>query len=77
MKQYKILKKYENTTKKDLKGTHRGNPWTPLEMKGVISSRHPSAEVTAERLVQIESGKCFPEVRKVIQSKQFLKQKGG
>ena len=46
-------------------------------MKGVISSRHPSAEVTAERLVQIESGRCFPEDRKMIQSKQFLKQKGG
>ena len=52
---------------------HGGNPWAPLEMKGVTSSRHPSAEVTAERLVQIESGRCFPEVRKTIQSKQFLK----
>ena len=59
------------------KGAHGGNPWTPLEMKGVISSRHPSAEVMAERLVWMESGTCFPEVRKAIQSKQFLKQKGG
>ena len=48
-----------------------------MEMKGVISSRHPCAEVMAERLVQIESGKCFPEVKKAIQSKQFLKQKRG
>ena len=57
-----------------------GNPWAPLEMKGVTSSRHPSAEVTAERLVQMESGRCFPEVRKTIQSKQFpgtFKKKGG
>ena len=54
------------------KGAHRSNPWTPLEMNGVISSRHPSAEVMAERLVQMESGRCFPEVRKAIQSKQFL-----
>ena len=54
-----------------------GNPWVPLEMKGVTSSRHPSVEVMAERLVRIESGKCFPEVRKVIQSRQFLKQKKG
>ena len=52
-----------------------GQSWVPLEMKGVTSSRHPSAEVMAERLVWIESGKCFPEVRKVIQSRQFLKQK--
>ena len=59
------------------KRAHGGNPWTPLEMKGVISSRHPSVEVMAERLVWIESGRCFPEVRKAIQSKQFLKQKGG
>ena len=51
---------------------HKGNPWAPLEMKGVTSSRHPSAEVMAERLVQMESGRCFPEVRKAIQSKQFL-----
>ena len=55
------------------KRTHGGNPWAPLEMNGVKSSRHPSAEVMAERLVQMESGKCFPEVRKAIQSKQFLK----
>ena len=55
------------------KGAHGGNPWTPLEMNGVISSRPPSAEVMAERLVQMESGRCFPEVRKAIQSKQFLK----
>ena len=34
---------------------HGGNPWAPLEMKGVTSSRHPSAEVTAERLVRMES----------------------
>ena len=52
---------------------HGGNPWVPLEMKGVTSSRHPSAEVTAERLVWMESGRCFPEVRKTIQSRQFLK----
>ena len=52
---------------------HRGNPWVHLEMKGVTSSRHPSAEVTVERLVRMESGRCFPEVRKTIQSKQFLK----
>ena len=39
----------------------------------VTSSRHPSVEVMAERLIQIESGRCFPEVRKTIQSKQFLK----
>ena len=51
---------------------HEGRSWTPLEMNGVISSRHPSAEVTEERLVQIESGRCHPEVRKAIQSKQFL-----
>ena len=50
-----------------------GNPWIPLEMKGVTSSRHPSAEVTAERLVRMESGRCFPDIRKTIQSKQFLK----
>ena len=54
------------------KKSSRGNPWTPLEMNGVISSRHPSAEVMVERLVQMESGRCFPEVRKAIQSKQFL-----
>ena len=54
------------------KRVHGGNPWTPLEMNGVISSRHPSAEVMAERLVWIESGRCFPEVRKAIQSKEFL-----
>ena len=52
---------------------HGGDPWVHLEMKGVTSSRHPSAEVMAERLVQMESGRCFPEVRKTIQSKQFLK----
>ena len=51
---------------------HGGNPWTPLEMNGVTSSRYPSVEVMAERLVQIESGRCFPGVRKAIQSKQFL-----
>ena len=55
------------------KRAHGGNPWTPLEMNGVISSRHPSVEVMAERLVWMESGRCFPEVRKAIQSKQFLK----
>ena len=55
------------------KRTHGGNPWAPLEMNGVTSSRHPSAEVMAERLVWIESGRCFPEVRKAIQSKRFLK----
>ena len=32
------------------KGAHGGNPWTPLEMNGVTGSRHPSAEVMAERL---------------------------
>ena len=53
------------------KRAHRGNPWTPLEMNEVI--RHPSVEVMAERLVRMESGRCFPEVRKAIQSKQFLK----
>ena len=42
-------------------------------MKGVTSSRHSSAEVTAERLVRMESGRCFPEDRKTIQSKQLLK----
>ena len=52
---------------------HGGNPWVPLEMKGVTSLRHPSAEVIAERLVRMESGRCFPEVRKIIQSRQFLK----
>ena len=52
---------------------HGGNPGIPSEMNGVISSRHPSVEVVAERLVWIESGRCFPEVRKAIQSKQFLK----
>ena len=52
---------------------HKGSPWVHLEIKGMTSSRHPSAEVTAERLVQMESGRCFPEVRKTIQSKQFLK----
>ena len=59
------------------KRAHGGNPWSPLEMKGVTSSKHPSAEVMAERLVQMESGRCFPEVRKAIQSKQFLEQKRG
>ena len=54
------------------KRAHGGNPWTPLKMNGVISSRHLSAEVMAETLVQIESGRSFPEVRKAIQSKQFL-----
>ena len=54
------------------KRAHGSNPWAPLEMNGVTSSKHPSAEVMAERLVQIESGRCFPEVRKAIQSKQFL-----
>ena len=54
-------------------GAHGGNPWIHLEMKGVTSSRHPSAEVMAERLVRMKSGRCFPEVRKTIQSKQFLK----
>ena len=39
----------------------------------MTSSRHLSAEVMAERLVQMESGRCFPEVRKTIQSKQLLK----
>ena len=52
---------------------HGGNTWTSLEMNGVTSSRHPSVEVMAERLVWIERGRCFPEVRKAIQSKQFLK----
>ena len=50
----------------------QGNPWTPLEMNGVTSLRHPSTEVMVERLVWMESGRCFPEVRKAIQSKQFL-----
>ena len=27
------------------KRDHRGNPWTPLEMNWVTSSRHPSVEV--------------------------------
>ena len=58
-------------------GAHGGNPWAPLEMKGVTSSRHPSAEVMAETLVWMESDRCFPEVRKAIQSKQFLEQKRG
>ena len=39
---------------------HGGNPWIHFEMKQVTSSRHPSAEVMAERLVQTESGRCFP-----------------
>ena len=53
--------------------THKGKSWTPFEINGVMSSRHPSAEVVEERLAQMESGRCCPEVRKVIQSKQFLK----
>ena len=60
-----LIKRYE--------GAYGGNPWVHLEMKGVTSSRHPSVEVTVERLVQMESGRCCPEVRKTIQSKQFLK----
>ena len=39
----------------------------------MTSLRHSSAEVMAERLVQMESGRCFPEDRKTIQSKQLLK----
>ena len=74
MDQYKSLK-HDMLMIKSKKKAHGGNPWTPLEIKGVTSSRHPSAEVMAERLVQIESGGCFPEVRKAIQSKQFLEQK--
>ena len=66
LKNMKILIKTSETA-------HRGNPQVHLEMKGVTSSRHPSAEVMAERLVQMESGRCFPQVRKTIQSKQFLK----
>ena len=50
----------------------RGQSLGSFGDEGVTSSRHPSAEVTAERLVQMESGRCFPEVRKMIQSKQFL-----
>ena len=53
--------------------THEGKSWAPLEINGVMSSRHPSAEVVEERLAQMESGRCCPEVRKTIQSKQFLK----
>ena len=30
------------------KRAHRGNPWTPLEMNGVISSRYPSVETFRE-----------------------------
>ena len=53
--------------------THEGKSWTPLEINGVTGSRHPSAEVLEERLAQIEGGRCCPEVREAIQSKQFLK----
>ena len=52
---------------------HEGKSWTPLEINGMTSSRHPSAEVVEERLAQMESGRCCTEVRKAIQSKQFLK----
>ena len=44
MEWYRSLK-YENANEKDLKRAYGGNPWAPLEMKGVTSSRHPSAEV--------------------------------
>ena len=71
MDQYKSLK-HEVLVIKSGKSS-RGQSLVPLEMKGVTSSRHPSVEVTAERLVQMEGGRCFPEVRKTIQSKQFLK----
>ena len=53
--------------------THKGKSWTPLEINGVTSSRHPSAEVMEERLARMEGGRCCPEVRKAIQFKQFLK----
>ena len=53
--------------------TYEGKYWTPLEINGVMSSRHPSAEVVEERLAWMESGRCCPEVRKAIQSKQLLK----
>ena len=53
--------------------THEGKSWTPLEINGVMSSRHPFVEVVEERLARMESGRCCPEVRKAIQSKQFLK----
>ena len=53
--------------------THEGKSWTPLEINGVMSSRHPSAEVMEERLAWMEGGRCCPDVRKAIQSKQSLK----
>ena len=68
-KDTKIKEKFERA--------HEGNPWVHLEMKGVTSSRHPSAEVTAERLVRMESGRCFPEVRKIIQSNPETFGEGG
>ena len=46
--------------------THEGKSWTPLEINGVTSSRHPSAEVMEERLAWMEDGRCCPEVRKAI-----------
>ena len=65
---------YEDTNiKKNLKELMGAILWVHLEMKGVTSSRHPSAEVMAERLVRMEIGRCLPEVRKTIQSKQFQK----
>ena len=71
MDQYKSLK-YKALMIKSRKSSQ----WQSLHSfgdEGVTSSRHPSVEVMAESLVRMESGRCFPEVRKTIQSRQFLK----
>ena len=61
--------------KKPMKRSEKSSQGQSLDSFGdewVTSSRHPSAEVMAGRPVWMESGRCFSEVRKAIQSKQFL-----
>ena len=38
-----------------------------------MSLMHSSGLETAERLALMEAGRCWPEVRNAVQSRQFLK----
>ena len=61
--------------KRILEDTYRAGTCGSLTRNGVMSSRHPLADVMVGSLSQMKEGRCLPLVKNTIQFRQSLESK--